>query len=153
MPVRVGINGFGRIGRNVLRAAKARTDAGTADIEWVEVATRGEVDRRSANGLQGHVIDLLCGGDLAVGVQVVVDGPDLDIARRQNQIAFVDGTNHVHDRQFMGIQFQWIDVDHDLAVTSAKGLRYGSTLNAGNLVAYVVLPQISQLGFVHPLPF
>ena len=31
MPVRVGINGFGRIGRNVFRAAKA---AG-ADIEWV----------------------------------------------------------------------------------------------------------------------
>ncbi len=35
MPVRVGINGFGRIGRNVFRAAKAR---GTAqDIEWVAV--------------------------------------------------------------------------------------------------------------------
>ena len=33
MPVRVGINGFGRIGRNVLRAGKA---AG-ADIEWVAV--------------------------------------------------------------------------------------------------------------------
>src|SRR3954471_18319642 len=31
MPVRVGINGFGRIGRNVFRAAQA---AG-ADIEWV----------------------------------------------------------------------------------------------------------------------
>jgi len=37
MPLRVGINGFGRIGRNVFRAAKARTDAGTADIEWVAV--------------------------------------------------------------------------------------------------------------------
>jgi glyceraldehyde 3-phosphate dehydrogenase len=35
MPVRVGINGFGRIGRNVLRAAKARVDA--PDIEWVAV--------------------------------------------------------------------------------------------------------------------
>ncbi len=35
MPVRVGINGFGRIGRNVLRAAKAREDTG--DIEWVAV--------------------------------------------------------------------------------------------------------------------
>jgi len=35
MPVRVGINGFGRIGRNVMRAAKARTDA--PDIEWVAV--------------------------------------------------------------------------------------------------------------------
>ena len=33
MSVRVGINGFGRIGRNVFRAAKA---AG-ADIEWVAV--------------------------------------------------------------------------------------------------------------------
>ena len=33
MPVRVGINGFGRIGRNVWRAAHARG----ADIEWVGV--------------------------------------------------------------------------------------------------------------------
>jgi glyceraldehyde 3-phosphate dehydrogenase len=33
MPVKVGINGFGRIGRNVFRAAHARG----ADIEWVGV--------------------------------------------------------------------------------------------------------------------
>src|SRR5438093_7367322 len=33
MPVRVGINGFGRIGRNVLRAALAKD----TDIEWVAV--------------------------------------------------------------------------------------------------------------------
>ncbi|MGN6373238.1 MAG: type I glyceraldehyde-3-phosphate dehydrogenase [Solirubrobacteraceae bacterium] len=35
MPVRVGINGFGRIGRNVFRAAMAREDANA--IEWVAV--------------------------------------------------------------------------------------------------------------------
>jgi glyceraldehyde 3-phosphate dehydrogenase len=35
MPVRVGINGFGRIGRNVFRAAQARGKA--QDIEWVAV--------------------------------------------------------------------------------------------------------------------
>ena len=35
MPIRVGINGFGRIGRNVFRAAKARDDA--QEIEWVAV--------------------------------------------------------------------------------------------------------------------
>jgi glyceraldehyde 3-phosphate dehydrogenase len=35
MAVRVGINGFGRIGRNVFRAAHARADTG--DIEWVAV--------------------------------------------------------------------------------------------------------------------
>src|SRR3954452_14802925 len=33
MPVRVGINGFGRIGRNVFRGAQAKN----ADIEWVAV--------------------------------------------------------------------------------------------------------------------
>jgi glyceraldehyde 3-phosphate dehydrogenase len=37
MPVRVGINGFGRIGRNVFRAAGARKDPAGADIEWVAV--------------------------------------------------------------------------------------------------------------------
>jgi glyceraldehyde 3-phosphate dehydrogenase len=35
MSVRVAVNGFGRIGRNVLRAAKARADS--PDIEWVAV--------------------------------------------------------------------------------------------------------------------
>ena len=37
MPVRVGINGFGRIGRNVFRAAAARAQAQGHDIEWVAV--------------------------------------------------------------------------------------------------------------------
>jgi glyceraldehyde 3-phosphate dehydrogenase len=37
MPVRVGINGFGRIGRNVFRAAKARVEGGGDEIEWVAV--------------------------------------------------------------------------------------------------------------------
>ena len=35
MPIRVGINGFGRIGRNMYRAACERADAG--EIEWVAV--------------------------------------------------------------------------------------------------------------------
>jgi glyceraldehyde 3-phosphate dehydrogenase len=37
MPVRVGINGFGRIGRNMFRAAKARGEAVGEEIEWVAV--------------------------------------------------------------------------------------------------------------------
>ncbi len=37
MPVRVGINGFGRIGRNVFRAAMARDDELRGEIEWVAV--------------------------------------------------------------------------------------------------------------------
>jgi glyceraldehyde 3-phosphate dehydrogenase len=37
MAVRVGINGFGRIGRNVFRAARARVEAAGDQIEWVAV--------------------------------------------------------------------------------------------------------------------
>ncbi|MGO9490212.1 MAG: type I glyceraldehyde-3-phosphate dehydrogenase [Solirubrobacteraceae bacterium] len=37
MAVRVGINGFGRIGRNVFRAAMARDDGTAEEIEWVAV--------------------------------------------------------------------------------------------------------------------
>jgi glyceraldehyde 3-phosphate dehydrogenase len=37
MAVRVGINGFGRIGRNVLRAALARPEIVGSEIEWVAV--------------------------------------------------------------------------------------------------------------------
>ena len=37
MTVRVGINGFGRIGRTYLRAALDRTEAGTQDVEVVSI--------------------------------------------------------------------------------------------------------------------
>ncbi len=37
MPIRVGINGFGRIGRNVFRAANARAGSAGTEIEWVAV--------------------------------------------------------------------------------------------------------------------
>jgi glyceraldehyde 3-phosphate dehydrogenase (phosphorylating) len=37
MAVRVGVNGFGRIGRNMFRAAKARPEGEGAEIEWVAV--------------------------------------------------------------------------------------------------------------------
>ena len=44
MPVRVGINGFGRIGRNVFRAAQAAD----ADIEWVAVNDLTDTDDAGA---------------------------------------------------------------------------------------------------------
>ena len=37
MPIRVGVNGFGRIGRNAFRAARARAEELDAEIEWVAV--------------------------------------------------------------------------------------------------------------------
>ena len=44
MTVRVGINGFGRIGRNFFRAAKQRG----ADIDFVAVNDLGSLDQNEA---------------------------------------------------------------------------------------------------------
>ena len=43
MTVRVGINGFGRIGRNFYRAVQAANEAGTADIEIVAANDLGDL--------------------------------------------------------------------------------------------------------------
>ncbi|HXB16927.1 MAG TPA: type I glyceraldehyde-3-phosphate dehydrogenase [Solirubrobacteraceae bacterium] len=78
MAVRVGINGFGRIGRNVFRAAMAQGQA-AGDIEWVAVN-----DLTDAETL-GHLLkyDSILGpypGTVEVaGDAIVVDGRPLEV--------------------------------------------------------------------------
>ncbi|HEY7836048.1 MAG TPA: type I glyceraldehyde-3-phosphate dehydrogenase [Solirubrobacteraceae bacterium] len=78
MPLRVGINGFGRIGRNVFRAAKAQGQA-AEQIEWVAVN-----DLTDAETL-GHLLkyDSIDGpypGSVEVkGESILVDGHELKV--------------------------------------------------------------------------
>ena len=77
MPVRVGINGFGRIGRNMFRAASERADAG--EIEWVAAN-----DLPDAKTL-GHLLkyDSILGpypGEVEIAdEQIVVDGKPIRV--------------------------------------------------------------------------
>jgi glyceraldehyde 3-phosphate dehydrogenase len=77
MPVRVGINGFGRIGRNMFRAAAERADAG--EIEWVAVNDIAEP------ATLGHLLkyDSILGpyrGEVSMsGDAIVVDGKELKV--------------------------------------------------------------------------
>jgi glyceraldehyde 3-phosphate dehydrogenase len=88
MPVRVGINGFGRIGRNVFRAAMA---AGATDIEWVAVN-----DLTDAQTL-AHLLryDSILGpykGTVAVdGDDIVVDGMPLRVLAERDPGALAWG--------------------------------------------------------------
>ena len=83
MPVRVGINGFGRIGRNVFRAAKEQG----ADIDWVAVN-----DLTDAKTL-GHLLkyDSTLGpypGTVEVGGNgLVVDGDELRVLAERDPAA------------------------------------------------------------------
>src|ERR1700712_5249243 len=83
MSVRVGINGFGRIGRNVFRAAHERN----ADIEWV-----GVNDLTDARTL-GHLLkyDSVLGpypGTVEVsGDALVVDGKEVKVLAERDPAA------------------------------------------------------------------
>jgi glyceraldehyde 3-phosphate dehydrogenase len=79
MAVRVGINGFGRIGRNVFRAAMARGPQAAAEIEWV--AVNDLTDERTLAHLLKY--DSILGpydGTVAEGDgELVVDGKPLRV--------------------------------------------------------------------------
>jgi glyceraldehyde 3-phosphate dehydrogenase len=83
MPVRVGINGFGRIGRNVFRAAQAKG----ADVEWVAVN-----DLTDAKTL-AHLLkyDSILGpypGDVAPSANgITVDGKELRVLAERDPAA------------------------------------------------------------------
>ena len=83
MAVKVGINGFGRIGRNLFRAAKAAD----ADIDFVAVN-----DLTDAESL-GHLLkyDSILGrypGEVAVGGDgLKVDGDDLRVLSEKDPAA------------------------------------------------------------------
>ncbi|MGC2375486.1 MAG: type I glyceraldehyde-3-phosphate dehydrogenase [Solirubrobacteraceae bacterium] len=91
MPVRVGINGFGRIGRNVFRAAMARGDA--HEIEWVAVN-----DLTDCHTL-AHLLkyDSILGpypGEVAARDEhtIVVDGRALEVLAERDPAALPWGT-------------------------------------------------------------
>ena len=120
MPVRVGINGFGRIGRNVLRAAKARADA--PDIEWVAVNDLTDAGTlahllkydsilgpypgsvRTLDGaleVDGQELKVLAERDPAalpwqdLGVDVVIESTGLFTAREQAAVHLAQGAKKV----------------------------------------------------------
>jgi glyceraldehyde 3-phosphate dehydrogenase len=120
MPVRVGINGFGRIGRNVFRAAKARADV--EDIEWVAVNDLTDAQTlahllkydsilgpypgtvRALDGaleVDGHELKVLAERDPAalpwgeLGVDVVIESTGLFTARERAAVHLDGGAGKV----------------------------------------------------------
>jgi glyceraldehyde 3-phosphate dehydrogenase len=120
MSVRVAVNGFGRIGRNVLRAAKARAVA--PDIEWVAVNDLTDAKTlahllkydsilgpypgtvRALDGaleVDGQELEVLAERDPAalpwkeLGVDVVIESTGLFTAREQAAVHLAGGARKV----------------------------------------------------------
>jgi glyceraldehyde 3-phosphate dehydrogenase len=83
MPVRVGINGFGRIGRNLFRAAQAKN----ADIEWV--AANDITDTKTLAHLLKYdsILGPYPGTVEATDSGIVVDGKELKILAERDPAA------------------------------------------------------------------
>jgi glyceraldehyde 3-phosphate dehydrogenase len=79
MSVRVGINGFGRIGRNFFRAVQAANSAGTADIEVVAANDLGDVATMAHLLKYDTILGPFPGEVTASDDGIVVDGRTLTI--------------------------------------------------------------------------
>jgi glyceraldehyde 3-phosphate dehydrogenase len=75
MPVKVGINGFGRIGRNVFRAAHARG----ADIDWVGVNDITDTKTLAHLLKYDSILGPMQAEVEATGSGIVVDGKELPV--------------------------------------------------------------------------
>src|SRR4051794_38316154 len=75
MPVKVGINGFGRIGRNVFRAAHARG----ADIEWVGLNDITDTETLAHLLKYDSVYGPFAGEVEATATGIVVDGSEIKV--------------------------------------------------------------------------
>ena len=100
--------------------------------------------------LIGHRIDLIDDRHLAVGVDVVVLGPNANIAGGKNQVGLVHRVHHVHDRELMSLQLYRIDVDLDLAILAAVGLGNRGARYVRDLVSDLELRKILELRLIHP---
>ena len=104
-------------------------------------------DPAVAHGLDGNAVEIDDILDQAVGVNVKIGGPDLDIAGGENEVAVVNGIDDIHHAHLTGKKLERIDVNHRLPVFAAE---YGGNLRAvddGNLIANGELRQIVKLGF------
>src|SRR3712207_9274476 len=76
MAIRVGINGFGRIGRQVLRAAK---EQGVADLDFVAINDLTDT-KTLAHLFKYDSVHRTYKGDVAAGEgRITVDGDDIQV--------------------------------------------------------------------------
>ena len=102
--------------------------------------------------LERHRVDLLRGGHLAVGVEVVILGADAHVAGGQDEVGLVDAVHHIHQAHVVGFELERIDVDLNLPITAAVRLRHRCAGHVRDLIAHLELREILELGFVEPSP-
>ncbi len=113
----------------------------------------GDQHRAKAHALERDLVDLLDFWNLAVGVNVVVAVANAHVARRQNQVGAIDGTDHIHEAELVSFQLDGIDEYLDLPVGSTKRLRDGSTWHICDLIPDLELGEVFQLRFAETLAF
>jgi glyceraldehyde 3-phosphate dehydrogenase len=87
MAVRVGINGFGRIGRNVFRAAKARGSELGGEIEWVAVNDLTDAKTLAHLLKYDSILGPYPGTVEDAGGSLVVDGKELKVLAERDPAA------------------------------------------------------------------
>ena len=107
------------------------------------VADVAQIDRRVADGLDRHVVQLLGCPRRAIDVDVIFELGDFCRARRQDQIFLLDRVEHVGRREPLGLELLRIEADKHLALLAAIGIgndgaRHGDELGAQEVHGQIV---------------
>ena len=127
-------------------------DAGQDLAGIFGIADVADADDGSAHDLERQLVDLFDAGELAVGVDAVVERADRHISGGQDQVRAVHGPDHVHQAELVRFQLVRVRIHHDLAIAAAKRLRNAGARHTGHLIADRELRQIAQLRFIEPFP-
>jgi hypothetical protein len=98
-------------------------DVGLRRVAVAHVRDVADVDRRAAHHLDRQVVQLLDAVRAAVQTHVVLEPADLRRAARQDQVLRRNRVDDVGRGQPLGLERLRVEVDHDLRLLAAVGLR------------------------------
>ena len=108
-------------------------------------------NRAQTDGFERNAIDFFRGGQLAVGIDVVITIANLYVAGGKNQVRIVYRVHYVHQAELVCFEFEGIDKDLNLTIRTPKRLRNGGTLHIGDLIAHGELGQVFELRLIETL--
>ena len=109
------------------------------------------IDCGAAHHFHRKIVDL--GNALRTGIHidVIFELPYFERARRQNQVLGSNGADHVGGRQALRLQLRKVEIDHDLALFAAVGIRDRRARNGHQLGSQKVQANVIQFLFLHIL--
>ncbi len=102
--------------------------------------------RRAVDEFDGDVVEVVDRRRQRVGPHRVLEVSYLRRSGRDGEVLRIDGVDDVERGQAFGLQFQRVDIDHDLPIFPARRRRQRDAVNRRELLAHPIEAVVVELG-------